>query len=1014
MARYKITLSQSSWTGGTAAFWFDPADGDNGTAYDAETGGNAITSITVPTRSSYTFLGFGLTNPYYRCVDEHGNIVATKVKETLNPSSTAVTGSLQPKTFSIFQAQTSTISGATATIRTITITSTYWKGAPAKIYYNPAVDKFYLDSAQTEEVSAAVTAGRECWTYSGCYAGNGPQYVSSAPAKSGDQYVDSSGAILYELRIRAKAQTSFTINPRGAYYSFKIVLDANGGSVGDDGVSAIYRPVSTTGTYYTDYLCAAGTEISALSAAQLPAMAAKVFGGCTGTKVTTASGAASATYYADKDGVLNIANLDALPLSVSGSVALVKATVYARWVGVCTVTVNKGTYGTNANLPLGTFYADTVNGTFYADQGMAEQIGNIGSPTNECYAFMGCFNATAGTVEYVDAVGNITESLSIAEYTTSLTIYCKWAQTSWRLSLGRNGGTDGPNAIYCSVSSGDWFEDPLAEAGSASSISVITPPFRIGYIFIGYHKSNSSSSDVLVERDGTLNTANLATVTPSGSTPPSANAYAMWQQLKAVNIGLNATSSTVGQMNVDTAQAGDYQIYYGVEDQNYYADDSAEEVVGTSTRPIVLPSVRCSRCTGIFNSPSNGAQKFDGAGLAVEGASAPTSSTQTWYAQWERKCYVAELDDNGGTGGSGAVFYDGDTNTLYSGDDFTSTTPPMTSVTPPTREGYTFVGYYTSKTGGALLIESDGSIAVVSGFGNRDTTLYAHWKANLYTLSFPDGIEHSNAVTYGSAIGSMPTPPSALIPPRARFRSWAIDGIGVSSTTKWRWAEDKTATMLLEYAFGDVVDYFGLGSPALIPFESESGENRPHVVTRHYGKAQGASQTGPVWRNPTVRYMVVGNTTFNVTLGAAFGGGSSTTGYMITSASIETDFGKFPIVTVSAVATEGRDAINLFTISVPLLARARAQNMLGAVFGGGELHRMTLKATCDPVVLQEGLAPCASDAVNGRFEMRAETLAMNFEGAPAAAGGFTSIGAPVAKSATNYTRYRISARKEIF
>ena len=105
--------------------------------------------------------------------------------------------------------------------------------------------------------------------------------------------------------------------------------------------------------------------------------------------------------------------------------------------------------------------------------------------------------------------------------------------------------------------------------------------------------------------------------------------------------------------------------------------------------------------------------------------------------------------------------------------------------------------------------------------------------------------------------------------------------------------------------FGGAVDYFGLASSALVPFESNDGTTRPRVVTRHYGKGQGGDETGPVWMNPTTKYMVVANTTFATTLGKAFaakysGGTMTKTGYMISSVTIETSIGQFPVVTVSA------------------------------------------------------------------------------------------------------------------
>lgn len=1027
MARYKITLSQSNWSGGTAAVWYDT---DAEACFDAATDGNAVTSITVPSRASYTFLGFGLTNPYWRCIDESGSILLAKVKELFNTASTSVTGSLAAKTLAIYQAQTSSISGATATLRTITIAATYWKGAPAKIYYNPGVEKFYVDQNQTVELSAPLVAARECWTYAGCFYGAGPQYVTSTPAKSGDHYIDGGGNILDELRIRAKVQTTLTINPRGVYFSYKIVLDANGGSIGDGGVSAIYRPTGATGTYYTSWLCESGTEITALSAAQRPSRSGYVFGGFTVPKVTTASGAATATHYADGTGSLNVANLDALTFTPGSQSALVSKTVYARWVGVCAITVNKGTNGTNAELPLATFYADTVNGGFYADAELTAAISNIGVPTNECYRFAGCFDASAGSTQYVDASGDILPALAVAEYTTALTIYCRWAQVSWRLAFNKSSGADGTDAIYRSVATGDWYTDPLVEFGGGFVILAIDTPIRSGYVFLGYHKTTAATSDALVARGGALNLENLATLSPSGTTPPTATAYAVWQLLRTINIGLNATNATVGAMHTATATNGDNPIFYGVVDAAYYADANAEEEVGAADRPVVLPTVRCSTCTGIWGAASNGEQKFDDDGLLAPVVAAPTATNTTWYAQWTRKSYAIALDDNGGSGGSGMIFSNGDTAEFFADDDLSE---GASMVTPPTRTGYTFAGYYSAKSGGTLVIGTDGGIELVSGTGARDVTVYAHWIANRYSLLFHGDVFPPKQVTFGAVIGALPTPTPAST--HMRFVAWQIDGQDVSASTIWSWAEDKAATIRWQYAFGDVVDYFGLASANLVPFESDEGSNRPRVVTRHYGKAAGADQTGPVWRNPTVKYMVVGNMTLAVTLGRAFPKsmgtiygpyvdrdgrwtfgdhhGMTESGYMITTATVETNTRQFPVVTVQAVANEGVDAINLFHVAIPLLARARAQNLLGAVVGGGELQTFGMTATCDPVVLTEGAEPCASDAVNGRFEAHAETLAYNFEAAPQAAAGFTAIGEPVVKSGTDYTRYRLTARKEI-
>lgn len=1025
MARWKVTLSQDDWTGGTAAFWFDPDVGDNGTAYDAETGGNVVRSISVPSYPAYTCLGFGLTSPYWRCVNEHGVIMNAKVKELFNVNSAAVTGSLADKTLPMFYAQTSTISGPTATLRTIYIYSEYWADAPAQIYYNPDSETFFLDSDQTRPLTSPVVAERECWTYTGCFDGASPAYVSPDPAKSGDQYISANGLPTEELHIRAKVTTEFWIYPRGEYYSYKIILNAYGGSIGDSGVAAIYRPISATGTYYTSPLCESGTEIAALSAAQRPALSMYAFGGFTTTPVSSAADAATATYCVNADGSLVVANLDALPLSPSDYVSLVSATVYARWVILCTVTVDAGTNGTYASIPITTFYADTVHRRFYASTGL---ITNIGVPTNECYAFEGCYDSAAGSVQYVEADGDIAAALSIAEYTNDLTIFCQWRQTSWRLHLEKMYGADGSSAIYRSVSSGKWYADPLAESGGASPIDALVPPHRDSFVFAGYFKDEPYAVYAqLAARDGALNLENLATVTPSGATPPSATAYAVWLPLYTVTVTVNATAATVGELNAATAEAGDAQMFYSPDDDAYYADGFGTIPVGTAANPVTLPTVRCSDCIGIWSDATGGERKFDANGLRVAGASAPAEYSLTWYAQWLRKSYVAVLNANGGESDVAALFFDGQDNAFYSDDDLTAA---VSSITPPTRAGYTFTGYFTGRASGTMVVAPDGSIALAVAFGARDITLFAHWSPNSYTLSFSGGGELSPvSVTFDRAVGALPSPAPSDVPPRSQFDCWTVEDIPISAETLWTWPSDKTAAARYRRAFGDAVDYFGLASASLVPIESGDGADRPHVVTRHYGKQAGADVTSLTkWVNPFVRYMVVRDMTLSLNLGTAYPATFETgvdydgvtrsimtrTGYMITSAIVETAARTFPVVTVSAVANEGADAINLFPVSVPILARARAQNLLGAISGGGEIVRFALSATCQPVVLAERFAPCASDVVDGRYEAQVETHAYDFDDAPAAAGGFQPNGAPAANGAREYMRYIPIARKDIY
>ncbi len=243
--------------------------------------------------------------------------------------------------------------------------------------------------------------------------------------------------------------------------------------------------------------------------------------------------------------------------------------------------------------------------------------------------------------------------------------------------------------------------------------------------------------------------------------------------------------------------------------------------------------------------------------------------------------------------------------------------------------------------------------------------------------------------------------------------------------------------------FSEITDWFALGSNALVPIASTAGDTRHRVAASHGGKYEsGVNAAGPIWRNPSVSYVVKADVTIAIKLGLGFPATYSDpgsrlhmaiSGYMIASVEIITEIGRHPVVIVSAVANEGNrltgegaNAVNnfavnanKFNVSVPVVARSKAQNLLGAISGGGHLQSCRLVAACDPVVCEENLMPCASDIVNGRYELSAETLAPNGEAAPTMTaasgtnGGFALIDDPKQDRDRDYTRYSISARREM-
>ena len=150
------------------------------------------------------------------------------------------------------------------------------------------------------------------------------------------------------------------------------------------------------------------------------------------------------------------------------------------------------------------------------------------------------------------------------------------------------------------------------------------------------------------------------------------------------------------------------------------------------------------------------------------------TASHTLYAHWTRISYEVKFDANGGK-----EAYESEN--VSHGDAYGKFPPD------PTRIGYKFAGWYTEKDGGAKVEQGD---VVTSSH-----TLYAHWTANTYTVTF-DANEGTvtpaeKTVTYGSHYGELPTPTREGY----TFAGWFTEqngGTKVMADTKVTTAENHT------------------------------------------------------------------------------------------------------------------------------------------------------------------------------------------------------------------------------
>ncbi len=393
----------------------------------------------------------------------------------------------------------------------------------------------------------------------------------------------------------------------------------------------------------------------------------------------------------------------------------------------------------------------------------------------------------------------------------------------------------------------------------------------------------------------------------------------------------------------------------------------------------------------------------------------------TLTAHWQNSAWIVDIDNDGGTG-TARVYADATNGGIYQ--DATLQLPAI-SITPPTQTGYDFLGYWDFGDD-TQVVDADGEFLIdrATYDPGDDVSWYAKWSAGVYTLTF-DGNggtpgRASQTVAYNAEVTTLPGCTWA----GHKFSHWSVNGERLEAGMIWRIAAGATAVAEWEGLWGGVTDWFGLAGAngCLMCVSSDDGGGVNTVETSHTGaldlkandSAVGAFAGGGKLLNPTCRYRVRKNGNVTVTLGAvALKATSSQSGVMITSIEYTTGADQEPTITVTGTANEGSPAVNTKAVTIAVKPDHIAQAPLGGVSGGGELVACVTRATCEPVVLYDGLMPVSSDTVHHKVQVSATTAAYLGEGAPVPSTGFVSKGVAVAKEDTDFTTYSLTAERSI-
>ena len=236
----------------------------------------------------------------------------------------------------------------------------------------------------------------------------------------------------------------------------------------------------------------------------------------------------------------------------------------------------------------------------------------------------------------------------------------------------------------------------------------------------------------------------------SNSTPSWDNKY---NQTGDITLESAKNLFTITQWNGQTSgwsaytRKGKFRINDNYKDKNWYIrfyphyvvtynanggdGTMAEQTVPADNASIKISTNTFTRTGYTFNgwkTQTNGGSSY------TAGTSYTITSDLTLYAQWKANTYTITLNGNNGSGHTTSV-----TAT------YNSATLSPSTITNPTRAGYTFKGWYSGSGGtGSMVIGTDGKLQTnVSGYtgangiwiATESKTLYAKWTANTYTIT---------------------------------------------------------------------------------------------------------------------------------------------------------------------------------------------------------------------------------------------------------------------------------------
>ena len=224
-------------------------------------------------------------------------------------------------------------------------------------------------------------------------------------------------------------------------------------------------------------------------------------------------------------------------------------------------------------------------------------------------------------------------------------------------------------------------------ATSAAAAVTLPTPIRSGYMFLGWFTAASGGTPVGGAGDSYIPSADITL-------------YAQWGKPSTVTYNANGGS----------------------------VDTTSEKYTGTALT-LPMPTRDGYWFVGWYDA-AEGGKKIGDAGTAYQ-----ATGDITLYAHWQEAVeYTVIYNANGGSCGTASATYQG-----------TALTLPT-----PTKEGYTFNGWYTAESGGSN-VDGDGDGKYIP---SANVTLYAQWTINSYKITISTNGASVTVTVDGTAVAS--------------------------------------------------------------------------------------------------------------------------------------------------------------------------------------------------------------------------------------------------------------------